>query len=81
MPKTVFVLGAGASVPYKYPSGAQLRTDICKKFVDDYEPLLSESLIPEQEIEVAKDFVDTFNKSGTESIDLFLSRNSSDPGN
>lgn len=28
----VFILGAGASVPYGYPTGQGLRADICKDF-------------------------------------------------
>jgi len=31
---TLFILGAGASKPYGYPTGAELRTDIVKQFVN-----------------------------------------------
>jgi len=80
MPKTVFVLGAGASAPYGFPTGARLRTEICKKFAEEYSDLLKKQ--PElshrpalpQEIGKAQDFANNFNWSSTPSIDLFLSR-------
>ena len=34
--KPVFILGAGASCPYGFPSGAQLRENICLKFNDKF---------------------------------------------
>jgi hypothetical protein len=77
---TVFILGAGASVPYGYPSGKELRWNICKNFVSRIIGL--GNIIPhhpESEVQdilkKARPFCDTFLKSSTSSIDLFLNRN------
>ena len=35
---TVFVLGAGASIPYGYPSGEKLREEICHELEDPSHP-------------------------------------------
>jgi hypothetical protein len=76
---TVFILGAGASVPYGYPSGAELRLDICKRFVKRIISLGQIHHYPEPEvkevIQKARPFCDAFFKSSTPSIDLFLARN------
>ncbi len=81
---TLFILGAGASFPYGYPTGKELRRILCKEFPQDYSWLLSlrTSLGPNypfdedaDELEVAQHFADTFCKSSTPSIDLFLARN------
>ena len=76
---TVFVLGAGASSPYGFPSGKDLRNEICSDHVDDCEAYLRakgapDGLIPSEE-EKANRFVEKFRKSSTKSIDLFLARN------
>jgi hypothetical protein len=78
---TVFILGAGASCPYGYPSGRELRQQIIGLFPNDFkvfiEPL-EERIgsrdfgMMQQEVEP---FVLKFNKSSTKSIDLFLARN------
>ena len=78
--KTVFVLGAGASCPYGYPSGKSLRKEICFDFLDQYHTFISDKEhISEPEIELAlkevKKFTDGFFKSSTKSIDKYLSRN------
>jgi hypothetical protein len=77
--KTVFVLGAGASCPYGYPSGAQLREDICLRFKKRYmdylnrvEPNLTARSDKSATIE---HFTNTFFKSKIQSIDLFLANN------
>jgi hypothetical protein len=78
--KTVFILGAGASCPYGFPSGQELREEICSKYVSDKKKYLA-SLggIPNREIEIrispVTKFAETFYKSSTKSIDLFLARN------
>jgi hypothetical protein len=82
--KTIFVLGAGASCPYGYPSGAQLRKQICLDFEDKYSRYLyarEKAAVGEiwdlyEEHEV-KDFTSKFFKSSIKSIDLFLARNPS----
>ena len=77
---TLFILGAGASYPYGYPTGKELRNLICKEFPNDYGRLLGGHKTPHSDdiddgIQIAKDFADTFFKSTTPSIDLFLARN------
>jgi len=76
--KTVFILGAGASCPYGFPSGSELREQIISVYVSDFEAYLNararvKVLIP-QELSKAKEFTDKFRKS-TKSIDLFLALN------
>jgi len=78
--KTVFILGAGASKPYGYPTGRGLRNDICMNFLNRIEKLaLDAGWTPHDfEIEVkpiAQDFVQAFYKSSTPSVDLFLASN------
>jgi len=76
---TVFVLGAGASCPYGYPSGIKLRGDIISNFCEQYKHYINAdpNLKPyiAKELYKAKEFTDKFNKSSTKSIDLFLARN------
>lgn len=77
--KTVFVLGAGASCPYGYPSGIKLREDIISNFCDQYQHYMDADPNLKQDITMesnkAKGFTDKFKKSSTKSIDLFLARN------
>jgi hypothetical protein len=80
--RTVFILGAGASCPYGFPTAIGLRGRIIGGFVRAYEHLLNKR----QKLGVdgvnegypspaeAKRFVSCFDVSSTESIDLFLSR-------
>jgi hypothetical protein len=80
--RTVFILGAGASCPYGFPTARELRSDIIDHFQARYEKLFAdrEKLgIPGVNdeyppVRVAADFVRRFDQSSTESIDLFLSR-------
>lgn len=74
---TVFVLGAGASMPYGFPSGLQLRSEIITGFIEKIQRMKefentrnNLDLIPKM-----VSFINTFNKSSIVSIDLFLSRN------
>ncbi len=77
--KTVFVLGAGASCPYGYPSGLQLRKEICLNLKSEYLNYINSSQLnigaKEDQRENSKYFIKTFNDSTTKSIDLFLARN------
>jgi hypothetical protein len=79
--KTVFVLGAGASCPYGYPSGARLRERIClsQGFMNDYTgygiPGQLEQTTREIKLQELKKFKDAFNKSRIKSIDLFMANN------
>ncbi len=72
--ETVFILGAGASKPYQYPTGDELRKYIC----DDYNMPFDKNSInrfPEDEFEY---FKERFKSAGPAiSIDKFLSTNSS----
>jgi hypothetical protein len=70
--KTVFVLGAGASCPYGYQSGAGLRAWIClnQGFRDIYlEYKHISNSMPTNE------FISKFSKSSRQSIDLFMAAN------
>jgi hypothetical protein len=75
----VFVLGAGASCPYGFPSGKELRQQIIGHHVTDCHNYLSAVKGPHPlmagHLDRAKQFVDAFRKSSTKSIDLFLARN------
>jgi len=76
--KTVFVLGAGASCPYGYPSGAILRKEICldfKKYIAYLNDNFSDSSERQIKLENIQHFAKVFFKSSTPSIDLFLARN------
>jgi len=78
---TVFILGAGASCPYGYPSGWELRQQIIGLFPHDFKVLIQkrgeiiESVDFEMMQQEIEPFVFKFNKSNTKSIDLFLARN------
>jgi hypothetical protein len=67
--KTVLVLGAGASMPYGYPSGKDLRKRLCdpELFLGPH----SKGWFHREEIE---NFCDSFQRSGMTSIDAFLAR-------
>ncbi|MCH7827247.1 MAG: hypothetical protein IIC75_04620 [Bacteroidetes bacterium] len=77
--ETVLILGAGASKPYGFPTGLELRKDIIFNLL----PLLRENI---DKIKIGSDFdrnpfiikikelIGTFQKSSTSSIDLFLTR-------
>lgn len=80
--QTVFILGAGASTPYGFPTGKELRRKICQNFFKRLKVLIDaindpkvKSVREESTIGPAKDFVSAFEKSGNESIDLWLNRN------
>jgi hypothetical protein len=72
--KTVFVLGAGASCPYGYPSGARLRERIClpqRGLAREY----GGYGIADPSIRDIERFQDAFRKSSIKSIDLFMAHN------
>ncbi len=77
---TVFILGAGASVPYGYPTGAELRNIICNQ----YQTIIGRDILKRAQPEIrekivkeASEFASVFFRSSTPSIDLFLARNPS----
>lgn len=74
--KTLFVLGAGASMPYKFPSGEGLYREICRgmegnnfQYPIDFARLASECNILKSSVD---DFRLTLTRSGANSIDTFL---------
>jgi len=75
--KTVFVLGAGASCPYGYPSGARLRERVClsQGFILSYNTSRIAAQIRETRLQDINKFKDAFNKSRIKSIDLFMAHN------
>lgn len=76
--KTVFVLGAGASCPYGYPAGAQLRKEMClekQTYLDYLKRAEPDKTRRKGKWEIYRNFADVFFRSSTESIDLFLARN------
>ena len=78
--ETLFILGAGASVPYGYPTGNELRNDICRNFEKRIVELTekdpeSSPLDVRQIAKEAHEFTNVFFNSSTASIDLFLARN------
>lgn len=72
--KTVLVLGAGASMPYGYPSGKDLRKRLCDPEL--FWGPLSKRWFLEEEID---NFCDSFQRSGMISIDAFLARRGKEP--
>lgn len=76
--ETVFVLGAGASVPYGYPTGDELRRLIIRGFPrkadhDDYCVGLEKDEI-EDIVDMARILSDKFENARSPSIDIFLAR-------
>lgn len=78
---TVFILGAGASKPYGYPTGAELRRQICRDPVGklSFQKKVNDSSLIDSEkeslVDQWKKLAEVFFKSDTHSIDLFLNRN------
>jgi len=77
--RTVFILGAGASKPYGFPTAAGLRKDIIYNFAQNFiRAQADHNAVPETKVNLPKRYqnlIDIFKKSSTKSIDLFLSRN------
>jgi len=68
---TCLVLGAGASIPYGFPSGINLRNKILRNFgTSPWPKLLSELGIEDKDL--IKSFINDFNISRIQSIDKFL---------
>lgn len=72
--KTLFILGAGASKPFGYPTGKELHNKICS-----YEmvPVITKALTPVNEdrneyTRYVNNFITEFSKSSVYSIDSFL---------
>lgn len=82
--KTVFVLGAGASMPYGFPSGAELRKLLCVPATNDFSKRVVDWVTPLEKYGISERdsirFAESFLKSKVVSIDSFLSRRSNDFG-
>jgi hypothetical protein len=78
---TVLIVGAGAGVPYGFPTGYQLRINICNGIDEKLRKLKNysedELIYPEEVLQEVRRLAEVFNKSGVLSIDLFLARNPS----
>lgn len=74
---TVFVLGAGASMPYGFPSGLALRKEICGGAINR-ETYLTTEILNNFNVDVThiNDFASAFLRSNISSIDAFLARRS-----
>ena len=74
--KTVFVLGAGASLPYGLISGAQLRRDICQIAANPPAYPAGMAVLAHGEVGVSEfqNFGHAFARSSIASIDTFLSK-------
>ncbi len=70
--KTVLVLGAGASIPYGFPTGEELLKDIVKIFQYSPTPLGDSLRDCGFRDDLIKDFVNQLNRSGRKSVDAFL---------
>jgi len=76
--KTVFIMGAGAHVPYGFPSGGQLRNNIINFTLEERQRMLTwykEEVDGYATIDFVERFIQEFNDSGVPSIDRFLSDN------
>lgn len=74
---TTFVLGAGASQPYGFPTGIGLRKIILENFIPNPNTQWIEALnLQNVDKAVALRFASQFSRSGTLSIDSFLSSHS-----
>jgi len=79
--QTVFILGAGSSQPYGFPTGPDLRYQIITSFYNQQLKMIhshhpNPGFKHELELEKTRDFLSNFEGSGS-SIDVFLSRNPS----
>lgn len=73
---TLFILGAGASIPYGFPSGASLREQICLVAQNQaiFNHIAAVSNFTGLTYPDIKDFAECFMWSGLSSIDTFLGR-------
>jgi hypothetical protein len=72
--KTLLIVVAGASVPYGYPTGLQLRDELCQQ---RYLSALINEYYKVSDQELAR-FCDSFSKSNLFSIDAFLAKRGDD---
>lgn len=80
---TLFIIGAGANVPYGFPTGEELKHQICHDFENYYSDIIPHKTEEQKEYYSYNDRIDYYKNefrkpflhSPTPSIDLFLSRN------
>jgi hypothetical protein len=74
---TLFILGAGASKPYEFPTGEGLRDDIVKNFATDFDELDGGEKTDHKVMarEGIKNFIKNFDNSSLKSIDKYLAVN------
>lgn len=70
--KTVLVLGAGASIPFDFPSGKELVKQICNMLRDDNKNIYLSFFTLGFQIEKVKNFRKALSLSGQRSVDAFL---------
>lgn len=68
---TVFILGAGASVDFRFPLGVQLRNRVCE-FCVERPNLLSDLGVPDDQVQ---HFRNELRYSGHRSVDVFIEHN------
>jgi hypothetical protein len=78
--ETVFILGAGASVPYGFPTSNVLRKDLIDNFANKFSSVYKMKSRPDNfmlntRLEEIKEFQKRFDLSSIFSIDYFMSRN------
>jgi hypothetical protein len=70
MQNTVFILGAGASTPYGYPTGQELRDYICKEFQINLQNLINDGCIQNFDQNALDNLIDHAHELST----LFISQ-------
>jgi hypothetical protein len=78
--ETVFITGAGASKPYEFPTGKELRKQLCFDLPERIKPYISKDNRANSQDSVVinsklLEFSSVFFKSSNQSIDLFLAKN------
>src|SRR5687767_1945488 len=74
--RTVLILGAGASMPYGFPSGRDLRDKIIAGLRKDTAQLFQLLGAAGYDLQVIRNFRDALLKSGRPSVDVFLEHRS-----
>jgi hypothetical protein len=67
---TVMILGAGASKPFTFPTGSELKVQICKNLHPTHKSF--KLLVTKYDHSLIKEFVHNLRYSGTPSVDAFL---------
>ncbi len=70
--ETIFILGAGSSCLYGFPTGRQLRSNIINNFSREINRF--RGLLPSGKVGAAKQFINNFDHSNIQSIDKFLTQ-------